>query len=113
LYYKRTVFLIYVERFLEMTIWLVSSALAVLLVAAETQARLVWFWLSILFLWSGIAVGTFAIVGVVGQEVGVAGSLATLAGCVLAGLAVIKSTTSPSRGYFTLVFLLVLSLSQS
>jgi hypothetical protein len=110
LYYERTVFLIYVSRDLDPVAWLVSSALAVVLIAVETRQASVSVWLSILLLWSGIAVGALGMVGVVGMQLATVGALATLTGCVLGGLAGTKTTTSPRRGYFAIVFLLVLSL---
>lgn len=55
--YERTVFLIYVSRDLDPVAWLVSSALAVVLIAVGTRQASVSLWLSILFLWSGIAMG--------------------------------------------------------
>jgi hypothetical protein len=110
LYYERTVFLIYVSRDLDPITWLVSSALAVVLIAVGTRRASVSLWLSILSLWSGIAIGALGMVGVVWLQLATVGALATLTGCVLGGLAGTKATTSPSRGYFAIVFLLVLSL---
>jgi hypothetical protein len=110
LYYERTVFLIYISRDLDPVVWLVSSALAVVLIAVGTRRASVSLWLSILFLWSGIAIGVLGMVGVVGLQLATVGALATLTGCVLGGLAGTKATTSPRRGYFAIVFLLVLSL---
>jgi hypothetical protein len=110
LYYERTVFLIYLSRDLDPVAWLVSSALAVVLIAAGTRQTSVSLWLSILILWFGIAIGALGIVGVVGPQIATVGALATLTGCVLGGLAGTKETTLPSRRYFTIVFSLMLSL---
>lgn len=49
-------------------------------------------------------------VGLVEQQIPVAGFLATFVGCALAGFGAIKGAASPSRRYFATVFLLVLSL---
>ena len=111
LFYERTVFLIYVGRFLDPTVWVLSSIFALVLVAAAgTRSRSGSFGLSMLFLSAGIAVATFVILGVGGQHVQVAGSLASFVGCALAGFGAIRDAASPSRRYFAPIFLLVLSL---
>jgi hypothetical protein len=109
LYYERTIFLIYTSRSLDPLVWLVSSGLTLILVAAEGQGRSRWSWPSVLLLWLGIAAGALATIGVMPQQLAAVGALAILAGCLLAGKRATGPTT-PSRARFVLVFLLVLCL---
>ena len=60
LYYHRTIFLIYLSRPLDLVIWLASSALALIILAASTQARSRSIWFSVALLWLGILVGARA-----------------------------------------------------
>jgi hypothetical protein len=57
LYYMRTIFLIYTSRSLDPLIWLASSGLTLILVAAESQGRSRWSWPSVLLLWLGTTAG--------------------------------------------------------
>ena len=57
LYYHRTIFLIYLSRPLDPVIWLASSALALIMLAAGTQVRSRSIWFSVALLWLGILVG--------------------------------------------------------
>jgi hypothetical protein len=109
LYYERTIFLIYTSRSLDPLIWVASSGLTLILVAAESQGRSRWSWPSVILLWLGTAAGALGTIGVISQQFAALGALATLAGCFLAGKAATRSTTS-SRARFLLVFLLVLCL---
>ena len=104
LYYERTIFLIYVDRFLDPIIWILSSGLALLLVAAKTPKRSQWFWASLLLFSFGTAIGIFTMLDMVTRPVSPAGPFATLLGCVFAGFATTR------RRHFAVVFLLFLSL---
>ena len=109
LYYERTIFLVYTSRSLDPVIWLASSGLTLILVAAEGQGRSRWFWPSVLLLWLGTAAGALGTLGVMSQQLAALGAVAILAGCFLAGKAATRSTT-PSRARFVIIFLLVLCL---
>ena len=110
LYYERTIFLIYVSRSLDPTIWLICSALAVIMVATQNRNRSLWFWLSFLAFLFGIASGTVAVVGLAGPQIVVVGALGTLTGCALAGIGAARAIDPPNRSHFGIAFLLTLSL---
>jgi hypothetical protein len=109
LYYPRTIFLIYVSQPLDPVIWLASSALALILIAAGSPARSISTWLSVAFLWLGIVGGALTAIGMV-QEIETVAALATLTGCALGAIIILRSTTARMQGRFTLVFLLTVSL---
>jgi hypothetical protein len=108
LYYPRTIFLIYVSQPLDPVIWLASSTLALVLIAAGSPARSISTWLSVAFLWLGIVGGALTAIGMV-QEIETFAAMATLTGCAL-GAIILRSTTARMQGRFTLVFLLTVSL---
>jgi len=72
LYYHRTIFLIYLSRPLDPVIWLASSALALIMLAASTQVRSRSIWFSVALLWFGIVTGALAVLGVVPQAATIA-----------------------------------------
>lgn len=106
----RTVFLIYVSRSIDPTLWLVSCTLAAFIVAARIRNRRIWFWSSVLALLCGIALGAVFVADGAGPEIAIAGTCATLAGCALTGVGTATATHVPERLRFGLVFLLTLSL---
>jgi len=110
LYYRMTIFLIYTGRDLDPVVWLASSAAAIVLVAIGSQRRSVSLLLSILSIWSGIALGALTILDIAGRQFATVGALATLAGCALAAFATTKATNRPAQQRFAAVLLLVLSL---
>jgi len=109
LYYYRTIFLIYVSRFLDPVIWLASSTLALMLLTARTQIRSTTVWLSAALLWFGIATGALAAIGAVQHAVSIA-ALATLIGCALGGIVTLRSMTASVRERFILVFVLTVAV---
>jgi hypothetical protein len=109
LYYQRTIFLVYVSRPLDPVIWLASSALALILIAAGARGRSVSVWFSVALLWLGIVMGALAVLGLVPQA-GTISPLATLIGCAVGGIAALTSATLRMRGCFFLVFVLVVSV---
>ena len=90
-------------------IWLCSSVLALVLLAAGTRGRSPSVWLSVGLLWFGIVTGALAVLGVV-QQTAIIAALATLTGCTVGGTATFKSAIARMRGYFILVFVLVVSM---
>jgi hypothetical protein len=109
LYYQRTVFLAYVSPFLDPVIWLTSSALALILFAAEARERSVHIWLSAALLWFGIFSGAIAELVFYPLFATVA-PLAIMAGCMIGGIANLRRATRRVRERFTIVFVLALSL---
>jgi hypothetical protein len=109
LYYYRTIFLIYVSRFLDPVIWLVSSTLALISLAATARSRSASVWLSVALLWFGIATGALAAIGVVQHAVSIA-ALATLIGCALGGVVTFKSMTTSVRERFILAFVIMVGV---
>jgi hypothetical protein len=109
LYYYRTIFLIYVSRFLDPVIWLASSTLGLISFAATARARSASVWLSVALLWFGIATGALAAIGVVQHAVSIA-ALATLIGCALGGIVTLKSMTASVRERFILVFVIMVGV---
>jgi len=109
LYYHRTIFLIYTSRLLDPVIWLASSALALIMLAAGTRGRSVSIWFSVALLWFGTVTGALAVFGVI-QQVATIAALATLTGCAVGGIAALGSATTRMRGCFILVFVLVVSV---
>jgi len=109
LYYERTVYLIYLGRSLDPIAWLLSSVLAVLLLAAAKKRRPAWLWPGILLLWLGIALGTLGLAGLGRLSIS-AGSLLTLIGLVAGANAVFLELAPTNRGYFVATILLALSL---
>jgi hypothetical protein len=107
LYYHRTIFLIYVSSLFDPTIWLASSALAFIVLAAGARRRSASIWLSVGLLWFGIITGALALLGVVRQVTTIA-ALATLIGCALGGIADLRSATSKVREQIFLVFVLTI-----
>ena len=110
MYYERTIFLIYVDRFIDPIIWLLSAEAALVVCAIVNRGRSVWFLPSILLLASGAVIGTLTLLGVVASQMLTAGSLLTLAGCVLGGFAITRTRSSLGRRNFAIVSLLTLSL---
>ena len=108
LYYHRTIFLIYISRLLDPPIWLASSALALIIIAAGTRVRSVSIWFSVALLWFGILAGALSVTGIV-REVGTMAALATLAGCALGAITSLRSTAGRARQRFILVFMLMIS----
>jgi hypothetical protein len=108
--YWRTIYLIYVDRFVDPIIWLLFCELAVLLCAITNRSRSVTFLASILSLVCGIVIGNLAVLGAAAQEFLTAGSLLTLVGCVLAGFVATRAMSSTGRRHFAIVTLLTLSL---
>jgi hypothetical protein len=109
LYYYRTIFLIYVSRFLDPVIWLASSTLALILLTARTQIRSGIVWLSVALLWFGIATGALAAIGVVQHAISIA-ALATLSGCALGGIVTLRPMTASARERFILVLVLTVGV---
>ena len=109
LYYHRTIFLTYLSRLLDPTIWLGSSALALILLAAGARRVSAPIWVSVGLLWFGIITGALALLGVVRQVTTIA-TLATLIGCALGGIAVLRSSTNRIRGQVLLVFVLTIAV---
>jgi hypothetical protein len=109
LYYHRTIFLIYVSRLLDPVIWLASSALALIMLAASTQVRSRSIWFSVALLWLGIVAGALSVLGMI-QQIAAIAALATLAGCVFGAIVSLKSAPARIRKHFTLVFVLVVAL---
>jgi hypothetical protein len=109
LYYQRTIFLVYVSRPLDPVIWLASSALALILLAAGARGRSVSAWFSVALLWCGIFAGALAVFGVVRQAATIA-ALTTLTGCAVGGIVALGPATVRVRGCFFLVFVLVVSV---
>jgi hypothetical protein len=109
LYYPRTVFLIYVSRPLDPVIWIVSSALVLILLAAGTQARSISIWLSVALLWLGIVGGAICVAEIV-QGTETAAAVATLTGCALGGIVSVRSENARMRKQFILVFILAVSV---
>ena len=109
LYYQRTVFLTYVSPFLDPVIWLTSSALVLILFAAEARERSIYTWLSAALLWFGIFSGAMAELDIYPLAAMIA-PLATLAGCVIGGIASFRCSVQRIRERFTLVFVLALLL---
>jgi len=109
LYYYRTIFLIYVSRPLDPVIWLASSALALILLAAGARERSVSIWFSVALLWFGVVTGALAVVGVVRQAATIA-ALATLTGCAVGGIAAVRSATTRIREHFVLALVLATSV---
>jgi hypothetical protein len=107
--YPRTIFLIYVSRPLDPLIWLASSALAFILLAAGSPARSISTWFSVAFLWLGILGGALTAFGVV-QEIETFAAFATLTGCALGAIVILRSMTTHMHERFTLVFVLTVSL---
>jgi hypothetical protein len=106
----RTVFLIYVSRSVDPTLWLMSCASAAFIVAARIRNRRIWFWSSVLALSCGTALGAVFVADGAGPQIAVAGACATLAGCALTGVGAATATDVPERLRFGLVFLLTLLL---
>ena len=106
----RTVFLIYVSRSIDPTLWLISCASAAFIVAARIRNRRIWFWSSVLALSCGTALGAVFVADGAGPQIAVVGACAALAGCALTGVGTATATDAPSRLRFGLVFLLTLSL---
>jgi hypothetical protein len=109
LYYPRTIFLVYVSRPVDPVIWLASSALALILIAAGARGRSVSVWFSVAILWLGIVLGALAVLGLVPQAATIS-ALATLTGCAVGGIEAFGSGTLRMRGSFLLVFVLVVSV---
>jgi hypothetical protein len=109
LYYYRTIFLIYVSRFLDPVIWLASSTLGLISLAATARSRSASVWLSVALLWFGIATGALAAIGVVQHAVSIA-ALATLIGCALGGIVTLKSVTTSVRERFILAFVIMVGV---
>jgi len=110
MHHWRTVFLIYVSRSLDPTIWLICSALVIIVVAKRSRNRSPWFWPSLLSFVFGIALGTMVVTGAAGPRIIVVGALGTLAGCALAGIGAARSISPPERSHFGIGFLVTLSL---
>jgi hypothetical protein len=106
----RTVFLIYVSRSIDPTLWLICCASAAFILAARIRNRRIWFWSSVLALSCGTALGAVFVADGAGPQIAVAGACATLAGCALTGVGAATATDAPERLRFGLVFLLTLSL---
>lgn len=109
LYYHRTIFLIYVSRLLDPVIWLASSALTLIMLAAGTRVRSRSIWFSVALLWLGIVGGILTAFGAT-QQVAAIAALATLAGCVFAAIVSFRFVPARMREHFTLVFVLVVVL---
>jgi len=109
LYYQRTIFMIYVSRLLDPVVWLVSSAVALVLLAAGARERSVSIWFSVALLWSGIVTGALAVIGVV-QQVATIAALATLTGCALGGIAALRSANARMHRHFIPVLVLMVSI---
>ena len=110
LYYQRTIYLIYFGRSLDPIIWIISSVLAIIALAGAGQARPVWLWSAVLFLWCGITLGILGLFGLSGWAGYAAGPLLTLSGCIVGAVTSIKETAPIGRKDFVAIFLVVLSL---
>jgi len=109
LYYYRTIFLIYVSRFLDPVIWLASSTIVLISLAATARSRSASVWLSVALLWFGIVTGALAAIGVVQHAVSIA-ALATLSGCALGSIVTLRPMTASVRERFILVFALAVGV---
>lgn len=109
LYYHRTIFLIYISRPLDPVIWLASSALALIMLAAGAQVRSRSIWFSVALLWLGIVVGALTVIGVTQQFAAIA-ALAILAGCAFGAIVSLRSAPARIREHFTLVLVLMVAL---
>ena len=106
LYYHRTIFLIYLSRPLDPLIWLASSALALIMLAAGTQVRSRSIWFSVALLWLGIVGGVLTVFGVT-QRIAAIAALAILAGCAFGAISTLRFGPARTVEHFTLVFVLV------